>query len=82
MDSMDMSLSKPQETVKDRVTWCAAVHWGGKESDTTEKLSNNLTTAICLEVGDQGHNSHSSGAKSLYHLFLEDIGEGGGRRTT
>ena len=82
MDSMDMSLSKPQETVKDRVTWCAAVHWGRKESDTTERLSNNLTTALCLEVGDQGHNSHSSGAKSLYHLFLEDIGEGGGRRTT
>ena len=25
-DSMDMSLSKPQETVKDREVWCAAVH--------------------------------------------------------
>ena len=25
-DSMDMSLSKFQETVKDRETWCAAVH--------------------------------------------------------
>ena len=25
-DSMDMSLSKLQETVKDRVVWCAAVH--------------------------------------------------------
>ena len=79
---MNMSLSKPQETVQDRVTRCAAVHWGRKESDTTERLSNNLTTTIRLEVRDQGHNSHSSGAKSLYHLFLEDIGEAGGRRTT
>ena len=25
-DSMDMSLSKPQETVKDREAWSAAVH--------------------------------------------------------
>jgi len=25
-DSMDMSLSKPQKTVKDREAWCATVH--------------------------------------------------------
>ena len=25
-NSMDMSLSKPQEIVKDRETWCTAVH--------------------------------------------------------
>ena len=33
-ESKDMSLSKPQETVKDREIWCAAVH-GITESDTT-----------------------------------------------
>ena len=32
-DSMDMSLSKLRETVKDRKVWCAAVH-GAAKSET------------------------------------------------
>ena len=34
-NTMDMSLSKPQEMVKDREAWHAAIH-GDEESDTTE----------------------------------------------
>ena len=34
-DSMDVSLSKLQEIVKDRKAWRAAVHGGPKELDVT-----------------------------------------------
>ena len=39
-DSMDMSLSEPQDVVKDRESWRATV-WGHKELDTTKRLNNN-----------------------------------------
>ena len=40
-DPMGMTLSKLWEMVKGREGWCAAVHGGCKESDTTERLNNN-----------------------------------------
>ena len=35
-DSVDMSLNKLWEMVKDREAWCAASPWGCKELDMTE----------------------------------------------
>ena len=40
-DVMDMSLSKLQETVKDREAWHAAAHGGHNGSDMTKRLNNN-----------------------------------------
>ena len=47
-DSIDMSLSKLQETVKDREAWCVVVHGVAKELDITEQL--NTTTSPKISV--------------------------------
>ena len=41
INSMDMSLSKLWEMVKDRKDWQCCSPWGHKELDRTERLNNN-----------------------------------------
>ena len=48
-DSMDMSLSKIWEIVKDRESWHAAVH-GAEKNRTWQQLSNNSLMNLLLEV--------------------------------
>ena len=48
-DSMDVSLSKFWEMVKDREAWHATVH-GVSESDTAERLNNNRRKPSFLGV--------------------------------
>ena len=47
-DSMNMSLSKLREMVKDREAWRAAVH-GVTGSDTVERLDNNHWRSVVVE---------------------------------
>ena len=41
IDSMDVSLSKLREIVKDREDWHCCSPWGHKELNTTEQLNKN-----------------------------------------
>ena len=45
MDSVDVSLSKVREMVKNREARCAAAH-GVSEEDMTERLSNKMMSTV------------------------------------
>ena len=54
-DSMDMSLSKLQELVKDREAWCASVHGVTK----TEKLNNKFHQSSLFQLSYYRGETHS-----------------------
>ena len=75
--SMDMSLSKLWEAVKDREAWRGVTPSGHKESDTTERLSTHSTwlclVCVILQASDAIWLFHIS-KSILTHLFqVEDI---------
>ena len=51
-DSMDMSLSKLEAMVKDRKTWCAAVH--GVAKSQTRLSDETRRTELTYEGGGRG----------------------------
>ena len=54
-DSMDMSLSKVQEIVKDRKAWCAAIHGATKRhilaTEQQQRQNRQLMRAYCIAQG-------------------------------
>ena len=58
IDSVDMSLSKLRERVKDREAWCAAVH-GVTKRQTLLRLNNNTEFNITVFFFIRQKHSHT-----------------------
>ena len=67
INSIDMSLSKFQETVKDREGWCAIVHRVA-ESDMTEQLNNNKVYLTKDRKQNQRREVENLCQKAVYHI--------------
>ena len=72
-DSMDMSLNKLWEMVKDREPWCVGP-WGCKDGDTTEWLNNNKKP--CIRGFPGGASGKELACQCTRLLGQEDPGGG------
>ena len=69
IDSMDVSLSKLWDIVKDREAWHATVSpWGPKESDMTERFNNN-SNKITLTTTKKPREGKAEETKVLYSFL-------------
>ena len=71
INSMDMNLSKLQETVKDRGAWHAAVHGIAKSQtpDTTQRLKNKITSPVKLKYHKLKHCKSGTICNYKSHVF-------------
>ena len=76
-DSMDISLSNLQETVKNREAWCVAVHWVAKSQ--TKWVTKQQISEVLLNTPNTGHPGYvCDGFHALWcqrHLII--VQEGG-----
>ena len=77
IDSMDMSLSRLREMVKDREAWSAARSpWGHKGSDTTQRLNNNGPCELEAGASTPGAPGRRLSLGSLQFFQAGPVGQG------